>query len=114
LETRREVVDPPTRPLAEFGDDFEKAIDERGWAVSCCAVAKTRLSLFASSSDQSHRLDEEKSRPHARQDRQASLGADLWRAGRDQKSPVRRCFKPRPPFGGVRRFASGCQSSKGG
>ena len=61
----------------------------------------------------SHRLDEEMSRPHARQDRQASLGADLWRAGRDQKSPVRRCFKSRPPLGGVRRFASGCRSSQG-
>jgi len=47
-------------------------------------------------------------------DRQASLGADLWRADRDQKSPVRRCFKSRPPLGGVRRFASGCRSSKGG
>ena len=38
----------------------------------------------------------------------------LWRANRDQKSPVRRCFKSRPPLGGVRRFASGCRSSKGG
>ncbi|RBP14116.1 hypothetical protein DFR50_110141 [Roseiarcus fermentans] len=46
-------------------------------------------------------------------DRQASLIAGLWRAGRDQKSPVRRCFKSRPPWGGVRRFASGCRSSKG-
>jgi hypothetical protein len=27
-----------------------------------------------------------------------------------RKSPVRRCFKSRPPFGGVRRFASGCRS----
>ena len=26
-----------------------------------------------------------------------------------RKSPVRRCFKSRPPFGGVRRFASGCR-----
>jgi hypothetical protein len=37
----------------------------------------------------------------------------LWRANRDQKSPVRRCFKSRPPFGGVRRFASGCRFFKG-
>src|SRR5947209_1069830 len=34
-------------------------------------------------------------------------------ADRDQKSPVRRCFKSRPPFGGVRRFASGCRSFEG-
>ena len=45
LETRREVVDPPTRPPADSGDDFEKAVDERPQAVSCCAVAKTRSSL---------------------------------------------------------------------
>ena len=37
----------------------------------------------------------------------------LWRANRDQKSPVRRCFKSRPPLGGVRRFASGCRSFRG-
>ncbi|MGO9772302.1 MAG: hypothetical protein ACLPSW_22675, partial [Roseiarcus sp.] len=30
-----------------------------------------------------------------------------------RKSPVRRCFKSRPPFGGVRRFASGCRSFLG-
>ena len=56
----------------------------------------------------------EETLPHARQDRQASLGsADLWRADRDQKSPVRRCFKSRSPLGGVRRFASGCQPFQG-
>ncbi len=32
--------------------------------------------------------------------------------GRDQKSPVRRCFKPRPPLRtGCAGFASGCRSS---
>jgi hypothetical protein len=39
--------------------------------------------------------------------------AGLWRADGDQKSPVRRCFKSRPPLGGVRRFASGCRSFSG-
>src|ERR1700761_8176973 len=30
---------------------------------------------------------------------------------RDQKSPLRRCFKPRPPLSaGCARFASGCRS----
>lgn len=43
-----------------------------------------------------HRL-EGRSRPHARQERQASSVVDLWRADRDQKSPVRRCFKSRSP-----------------
>ena len=35
--------------------------------------------------------------------------AGLWRGRQRRKSPVRRCFKSRPPFGGVRRFASGCR-----
>ena len=40
-----------------------------------------------------------KPHPHARQDRQASsVRAGLWRADRDQKSPVRRCFKSRLPL----------------
>ena len=35
-----------------------------------------------------------------------------WRTGRDQKSPLRRCFKPRPPWRtGCAGFASGCRSS---
>ena len=70
----------------------------------CCAVAPGEGPSFG----------KEDSLPHARQDRQASLGsADLWRADRDQKSPVRRCFKSRPPLGGVRRFASGCRPYRG-
>ena len=37
--------------------------------------------------------------------------AGRWRAGRDQKSPLRRCFKPRPPLSaGCAGFASGCRS----
>jgi|SRR5579883_508945 len=35
-----------------------------------------------------------------------------WNPGRDQKSPLRRCFKPRPPWRTrCAGFASGCQSS---
>src|SRR5215831_15362506 len=35
-----------------------------------------------------------------------------WRTGRDQKSPLRRCFKPRPSWRTrYAGFASGCQSS---
>jgi len=52
----------------------------------------------------------EKSRPHARQDRQASSVSRPLEGRQRRKSPVRRCFKSRPPFGGVRRFASGCRS----
>ena len=38
--------------------------------------------------------------------------AGLWRTGRDQKSPLRRCFKPRPSWRTrCAGFASGCQSS---
>src|SRR5262249_54827004 len=38
-----------------------------------------------------------------------------WRTGRDQKSPLRRCFKPRPPWRTrCAGFASGCQSSVSG
>ena len=47
-------------------------------------------------------------------DEQASSVARAggWRTGRDQKSPLRRCFKPRPPWRtGCAGFASGCQSS---
>src|SRR5580704_8410645 len=37
------------------------------------------------------------------------FGADLWTA--NQKSPLRRCFKPRPPLSaGCAGFASGCRS----
>ena len=47
-------------------------------------------------------------------DEQASSVARAcgWKAGRDQKSPLRRCFKPRPPWRTrCAGFASGCQSS---
>jgi hypothetical protein len=46
----------------------------------------------------------------ARPARWTSLfGADLWTA--NQKSPLRRCFKPRPPLSaGCAGFASGCRS----
>src|SRR5216684_2026544 len=47
-------------------------------------------------------------------DEQASSVARAggWRTGRDQKSPLRRCFKPRPPWRTrYAGFASGCQSS---
>jgi hypothetical protein len=47
-------------------------------------------------------------------DEQASsvARAGLWRTGRDQKSPLRRCFKPRPSWRTrCAGFASGCQSS---
>ena len=47
-------------------------------------------------------------------DEQASSVARAggWNAGRDQKSPLRRCFKPRPPWRTrCAGFASGCQSS---
>jgi hypothetical protein len=55
----------------------------------------------------------EKSLPHARQDRQASSVSRPLEGRQRRKSPVRRCFKSRPPFGGVRRFASGCRFVKG-
>jgi hypothetical protein len=55
----------------------------------------------------------EKSLPHARQDRQASSVSRPLEGRQRRKSPVRRCFKSRPPFGGVRRFASGCRSFLG-
>jgi len=47
-------------------------------------------------------------------DEQASSVARAggWRTGRDQKSPLRRCFKPRPSWRTrCAGFASGCQSS---
>src|SRR5262245_51260759 len=47
-------------------------------------------------------------------DEQASsvARAGWWKAGRDQGSPLRRCFKPRPPWrAGCAGFASGCRSS---
>src|SRR6201987_2424001 len=51
-----------------------------------------------------------KTLPHTRQDRQASSVSRPLEGRQRRKSPVRRCFKSRPPFGGVRRFASGCRS----
>src|SRR5579872_7152918 len=50
--------------------------------------------------------------PSARPARETSLfgKSTFGGANRDQKSPVRRCFKSRPSFGEVRRFASGCRS----
>ena len=54
----------------------------------------------------------EKSLPHARQDRLASSVSRPLEGRQRRKSPVRRCFKSRPPFGGVRRFASGCRSCR--
>ena len=89
------VVDPPTRSpgaVADDGDPPAKASGNQLLRRSHQAPSP-RAPAF-----NGHRLDE-KPRPHARQERQASLIANLWRAGRDQKSPVRRCFKPRPPFG---------------
>ena len=50
----------------------------------------------------------------AGKDEQASTvtRAGWWKAGRDQRSPLRRCFKPRPPLrAGCAGFASGCRSS---
>src|SRR5262249_41975490 len=50
----------------------------------------------------------------AGKDEQASTvtRAGWWKAGRDQGSPLRRCFKPRPPLSaGCAGFASGCRSS---
>jgi hypothetical protein len=47
-------------------------------------------------------------------DEQASSVARAggWKTGRDQKSPLRRCFKPRPSWRTrCAGFASGCQSS---
>ena len=47
-------------------------------------------------------------------DEQASsvARAGWWKTGRDQKSPLRRCFKPRPSWRTrCAGFASGCQSS---
>src|SRR5262245_35218161 len=47
-------------------------------------------------------------------DEQASTvtRAGWWKAGRDQRSPLRRCFKPRPPLrAGCAGFASGCRLS---
>src|ERR1700719_4066524 len=39
-------------------------------------------------------------RPHTWQERTSLFGirAGWWKAGRDQKSPIRRCFKSRPPL----------------
>jgi hypothetical protein len=55
--------------------------------------------------------------PHARQRRTSLFGsrAGLWRTGRDQKSPLRRCFEPRAPRrAGSASFASDCQSTGSG
>src|SRR5207253_4571253 len=42
----------------------------------------------------------------------SSVATPAVEAGRDQGSPVRRCFKPRPPLSaGCAGFASGCRSS---
>jgi hypothetical protein len=54
---------------------------------------------------------------HARQRRTSLFGsrAGLWRTGRDQKSPLRRCFEPRPPRrAGSASFAFDCQSMGSG
>ena len=106
------VVDPPTRPLGRRGGG-ERAVDERAQSGQMLRRGHDAPERKRSERFKAIVWKEEKSLPHARQDRQASSGAGLWRADRDQKSPVRRCFKSRPPLGGVRRFASGCRSFQG-
>ncbi len=107
LETRSVGVDPPPRPRAA------SMTRRRATAGALKRGRMLRRSYWTSQATARGAFVaivwRGKSLPHARQDRQASLIADLWRASRDQKSPVRRCFKSRPPFGGVRRFASGCR-----
>lgn len=50
-------------------------------------------------------------RPHARQEVVPLQFPDLWRADRDQKSPLRRCFKSRSPLRArCAGFASGYRS----
>jgi hypothetical protein len=63
-------------------------------------ISETRCPRFGG-----HRLDGMSSRPHVRQERQASSVRQPLEGQQRRKSPVRRCFKSRPPFGGVRRFA---------
>ena len=49
--------------------------------------------------------------PHGRQGWTSLFGARPLEGQRDQKSPLRRCFKPRPPLSaGCAGFASGCRS----
>ena len=58
-----------------------------------------------------HRLDGMSSRPHVRQERQASSVRRPLEGQQRRKSPVRRCFKSRSSAeNGVRRFASGCRN----
>ena len=75
-------------------------------SARCCAVGYEPASKHGmnrtSCEMRSHRL-EGKFPPHARQERQASSVITQWTRNRDQKSPVRRCFKSCPPLGGVHR-----------
>ena len=49
--------------------------------------------------------------PHGRQGWTSLFGVRPLEGRRDQKSPLRRCFKPRPPLrAGCAGFASGCRS----
>ena len=48
----------------------------------------------------------------ARMDKPLRLPEPVVETGKDQRSPFRRCFKPRPPSStGCAGFASGCRSS---
>ena len=50
--------------------------------------------------------------PHGRQGLNKPLRCRPLEGRRDQRSPLRRCFKPRPPLSaGCAGFASGCRSS---
>ena len=101
-------VDPPSatgtfprgRCLADHARSDAAPLDNRTVDMANCAVQSVH----------GHRLewDEIPLRTPGKKDkplRYASFGGRQRR-----KSPVRRCFKSRPPFGGVRRFASGCRS----
>ena len=111
METRCAGVDPPSATVCSPLDGLRSRAASRR-PVRCCAVGYVaeRTSLAAILG--SVAIDWKGMIPSARPARETSLfgKSTFGGADRDQKSPVRRCFKSRPSFGEVRRFASGCRS----
>ena len=114
---RREcaVVDPPTRPApANPTMGFEKPSADR---VSGQLLRRGARRAKAGTPQRSEPSFGQGKRPVRTPGKiSTSLFGRRPSEGRPRptKSPVRRCFKSRPPLGGVRRFASGCRSSRGG
>jgi len=103
LETRTAVVDPPPRPLAARLKRRRAARPTRKGQMLRRGRA-FRLGR-APSAEFTTIVWRGKSLPHARQDRQASSVRRPLESRQRRKSPVRRCFKPRPPVG------AGCAGS---